>query len=59
MSNEAPKLPNPNSVKELRELYNKRKEERFKKHKELGEILKKKAPLKKIAKPSDLPDVEI
>ena len=59
MSNEAPKLPNPNAVKELRELYNKRKDERFKKHKELGDILKEKAPLKKIAKSSDLTDVEI
>jgi hypothetical protein len=59
MSNETPKLPNPNAVKELRDLYNRRKEERFKKHKEFGEILKKKSPIKKIAKTSDLPDVEI
>lgn len=59
MSNEAPKQPNPNAVKELREPYNKRKEERFKKHKNFAEILKKKLPLKKIAKPGDLPDVEI
>lgn len=59
MSNEIPKLANPNAVKELRDPYNKRKEERLKKHKNFAEILKKKLPLKKIAKPSDLPDVEI
>ncbi len=40
MSNEDVKTPNPNAVKELRDLYNKRKEERFKKHKEFAEILK-------------------
>lgn len=59
MSNETPKLPNPNAVSELRDLYNKRKEERFKRHKDFAEILKKKAPVKKIAKPTDLPDVEV
>lgn len=59
MNSKSPKLPNPNAVKELRDLYNKRKEERFKKHKDFLEILKKKTPLKKIAKPNDLPDVEV
>lgn len=59
MNNKTPKMPNSNAVQELRDLYNKRKEERYKKHKDLAEILKKKAPLKKIAKSNNLPDVEI
>lgn len=42
MSNGTPKLPDSNAVSELRDLYNMRKEARFKKHKDFAEILKKK-----------------
>ena len=59
MSNETPKLPNSNAVSELHDLYNKRKKERFKKYKDFAEILKKKAPIKKIAKSTDLSDIEV
>jgi hypothetical protein len=59
MNNETPKLPNPNAVHELRDLYNKRKEERYKKYKDFAEILKKKTPAKKIAKPNNLPETEV
>ncbi len=59
MSEETPKLPNPNAVKELRERFNKRKEERRKKYGEFADALKKKNPAKKIASDSGLPDVEL
>jgi hypothetical protein len=59
MSEQNPILPNPNAVAELRERSNKRKEERLKNYKELAETWKKKSPSKKIAKNSDLPDVEL
>lgn len=59
MSNDTPQLPNPNAVSELRDLYSKRKKDRFKKHKDFAEILKKKTPLKKIAKPIDLTDAGV
>lgn len=59
MSNEKVKLPNPNAVKELKERYYKRKEDRIKKHDELAEIWKKKTPAKKIAKNNNLPDIEL
>lgn len=59
MNNEKVKLPNPNAVKELKDRYNKRKEDRLKKHVDLAEIWKKKTPEKKIAKNNNLPDVEL
>lgn len=46
MSKEEVKLPNPNAVKELRERYNIRKQERMKKFKEFAKILKKKGTTK-------------
>ena len=59
MSTENPKIPNSNAVKELRERYLKRKEDRRKKHGELAKVWKKKSPTKKIAKDSDLTDIEL
>ena len=59
MENKGIKLPNPNAVKELRERSNRRKEERLENYKEIAEVWKKKTPSKKIAKNSDLPDVEL
>jgi hypothetical protein len=58
MTDEIPKLPNPNAVRELRDLYNKRKEQRHKKYKDFAEILNNKIPMKKSAKSNSLPDVE-
>lgn len=48
MNSEKPKLPKPNAVKELRELYNKRKEERLKKYDDFAEKIKNQSPKKKI-----------
>lgn len=59
MNTNNPKLPNPNAVKELRERNKKRKEDRLKKYDELAEALKKKIPVKKIAKNNGLPDAEL
>lgn len=59
MSNEKVKLPNPNAIKELKERYYKRKNERLKEYDKLAEVLKKKTPAKKIAKSNNLPDVEL
>lgn len=59
MNTNNPKLPNPNAVKELRERNKKRKADRFKKYDELAEALKKKNPVKKIAKNNGLPDAEL
>lgn len=59
MSEQSPKLPNPSAVAELRERFNKRKEERLKNYNELAEAWKKKNPSKKIAKNNDLSDVEL
>lgn len=59
MEFEKSKLPKPNAVKELRERYYKRKEERSKKYKELVEIFKKQMPTKKTAKTNGQKDVEL
>lgn len=59
MEFEKPKLPKPNAVKELRERYYKRKEERSKKYSDLVEIFKKQSPTKKSAKINDQKDVEL
>jgi hypothetical protein len=59
MSEQAPKLPKPYAVAELRERSNKRKEERLKNYKDLSEAWKKKNPSKKIAGNSEPPDVEL
>lgn len=53
------KPPKPNAVQELRERYNKRKAERIRKYDDLAEALKKKSPVKKIAKGSNPPDAEL
>lgn len=58
MSNETTRLPNPDAVKQLRNLNKKRKEERLKYYNELAKVWKKKNPEKKIAKTSDHTDVE-
>lgn len=59
MKNSSPKLPNPDGIKQIRERYQKRKEERLKKYDELAEALRKKNPAKKIAKNKNLPDAEL
>jgi len=46
MNFDKPKLPSPNAVKELHKRYNKRKDDRMKKHDELAEAIKKQAPEK-------------
>lgn len=59
MKNKDIKFPKPNAVQELRERYNKRKEERLRKYDELAEVLKKQSPLKKTAKGSNPLDAEL
>lgn len=44
------KLPNPEAIKELRERYDRRKRERLKRYPEFVETLRKRIPLRKIAK---------
>lgn len=57
MKNSSTKLPNPDGIQQIRERYQKRKQERLKNYDDLAEALRRKNPIKKIAK--NLPDAEL
>lgn len=58
MSDQKPMLPNADGIKQLRELYKTRKAARKSKYNELADALKKKDPVKKIAKEADISDLD-